>query len=228
MSDLQAVAYYGILDASYVAPQDWLAKYDALVAGGAGLIQIRAKDATPAERRALVDQVVEHRAALRSSLSTLHSPPQPPLIVNDDIELALAYPDLGLHVGQDDLPAAEARKRLGSRRILGLSTHSPEQALAAIDLGPKVLTYFAVGPVFATRTKPDYTPVGLELVRFVARQSPQLPFFCIGGINRGNVAQVREAGARRVVTVSDVLLADDTAAATRQTIETLSSRSAEP
>lgn len=215
MLQISDIAFYGILDSSYVPPRLWLAKYDALVAGGAGMIQIRAKNESPSERARLVELVIEHRAAAAPPES------QPPLIINDDIDLCLAYPDLGLHVGQDDLPPREARDRLGPNRILGLSTHSPDQALAAITLGPKILSYFAVGPVFATPTKPDYTPVGLDLVRFVAEQVTPLPFFCIGGIKRENVEQVRSAGAKRIVTVSDVLCDPDTAAAVRRTIELL-------
>ena len=90
--------------------------------------------------------------------------------------------------------------------------------LAAIALPKGVLDYFAVGPVFATQTKPDYEPVGLKLVTFTAKQNPPLPFFCIGGINRSNISQVHAAGAIRIVSVSDVLCNDDTANAVAQSI----------
>jgi thiamine-phosphate pyrophosphorylase len=79
-----------------------------------------------------------------------------------------------------------------------------------------VLSYFAVGPVFATQTKPGYRAVGLELVTHVAGMQPAIPFFCIGGINRGNVHQVAATGARRVVAVSDILCDRDPAAAVRE------------
>jgi thiamine-phosphate pyrophosphorylase len=137
-----------------------------------------------------------------------------PLVCNDDLEAARAVPGTGLHVGQDDVDARTARAALGPERILGLSTHSLEQARAAIARAD-VLSYFAVGPVFATATKPDYPAVGLELVRAVAALRPPLPWFCIGGINRTNVALVRAAGARAVVAVSDVLCAADPEAAAR-------------
>src|SRR5690606_33960164 len=155
------------------------------------------------------------RAALLDEILPLFAETDIPLIINDDIDLCLQHPGLGLHIGQDDLPAREARERLGPDRILGLSTHSIDQAKAAIALGPDILTYFAVGPVFATATKPDYIPVGLPLVKEVAVRNPPLPFFCIGGITRENISSVRSAGARRVVIVSDVLTAADTAAAVR-------------
>lgn len=213
MNKLRHARYYGILDSGYVKPGDWIAKYDDLVAGGAHIVQIRAKSESPRQRERLLDLVLERRAARQGR--------QPHLVVNDDIELCLKALGIGLHVGQHDIPAQEARARLGPDRILGLSTHTPQQAQAAIALGTETLSYFAVGPVFATQTKPDYTPVGLELVRFVSAQKPQLPFFCIGGINRGNIRQVIAAGATRVVTVSDALCAEDTAQAVAETIALL-------
>lgn len=79
-----------------------------------------------------------------------------------------------------------------------------------------MLSYFAVGPVFSTPTKPDYTPVGLDLVRWVGGLEPALHFFCIGGISRKNARQVVETGGKRIVVVSDVLRADNTADAVRE------------
>lgn len=203
--DLAQARFYGILDTSYVSDNDWEAKCKALIAGGADIIQLRAKKQTRTERRALLERILP-----------LFNETTPPLIINDDLELALAHPNLGLHVGQDDLPVAEARAALGPERILGLSTHSPEQAQGAINQAG-LLNYFAVGPVFATPTKPTYTPVGLELVKTVAAWDADskvpLPWFSIGGINRQTVSEVKQAGAKRVVVVSDVLCDRDTATA---------------
>ena len=201
--------FYGILDTGYVSRADWTRKYNALVVGGAGIIQLRAKKESRKEREALLLQILEIRNGVADK-------PQPPLILNDDIELCLHYPNVGLHIGQEDTPAIEARTRLGANRILGLSTHSIEQARFAMELPEGTLDYFAVGPVFATQTKPSYTPVGLKLVQWVEQQSPKLPFFCIGGINRGNLDKVKKAGGSRVVAVSDPLLAKDTAAAVEE------------
>ncbi|MBK1877926.1 thiamine phosphate synthase [Pelagicoccus mobilis] len=214
MLPIDKISFYGILDTGYVTPEAWTDKYQALAAGGAGIIQIRAKGSTAEQRLRLTEQILALREALDTPLSE-----QPHLVINDDIDLCLRFPGLGLHVGQDDLPAKEARQRLGPDRILGLSTHSPDQAERAIALGSDTLSYFAVGPVFATQTKPTYTPVGLELVRYVAKLAPQLPYFCIGGINRGNINQVKQAGAKRIVTVSDVLCDADTNAAVQQSIK---------
>lgn len=206
MPDLRSARFYAILDTGYVPRPRWTAVCRALLLGGADIIQLRAKRETAADRRALLAEILP----LFVPGAVVATPP--PLVINDDLDLALAYPGLGLHVGQDDLAPALARRRLGPGRLLGLSTHSPEQAAAAQALPAGTLDYFAVGPVFATPTKPDYTPVGLELVRHVAGPRPALPWFCIGGIKRANLAAVRAAGAERVVVVSEILTAADPAA----------------
>lgn len=204
---LTSARFYGILDSAYVSAERWTSVCSSLIEGGADLIQVRAKNVTAAERKRLLLEVLP-LFDLRSQLS-------PFLIVNDDIELCAQVPGLGLHVGQDDTPVMEARKRIGADRLLGLSTHSPEQAQAAMDLPEGTLDYFCTGPVFATQTKPDYEPVGLELVRWTAARRTALPWFCIGGINRATMPDVLRAGADRVVVVSDVLLDKDPAAAVR-------------
>jgi thiamine-phosphate pyrophosphorylase len=195
--------FYAILDSAYVDDAEWEYKAESLLAGGACLLQVRAKG-HPVER---VAELVERALPAARKFDV-------PLIVNDHLEVALEIPGTGLHLGQDDGDIRKARKLLGPDRILGLSTHSIDQARLAISAAD-ILSYFAVGPVFATGTKPDYTPVGLELVRKVAREQPPLPFFCIGGINRSNLEQVLEAGAKGVVAVSDPLLDENTEAATR-------------
>lgn len=196
--------FYGILDTGYVARGRCLEKCQALIDGSAGVVQLRAKKQSQAERRDILQEILP-----------LFENSTVPLILNDDLELALEFSTVGLHVGQDDIPVEEARAALGNARYLGLSTHSPDQAVGALERA-HLLDYFAVGPVFATQTKPDYIPVGLELVKHVASLKPQLPWYCIGGINRSNHNQVKAAGARGVVAVSDVLCADDTAAAVRE------------
>tara|TARA_B100000519_G_scaffold201873_1_gene218611 strand:- start:969 stop:1643 length:675 start_codon:yes stop_codon:yes gene_type:complete len=206
---LRECSFYGILDTEYVSRTDWTRKYRALVKGGAGIIQLRAKKESSKARETLLVRILEIR-------NEVEDESQPPLILNDDLELCLRYANVGLHIGQEDTPSIDARSRLGPHRILGLSTHSIQQARQAMELPEGILDYFAVGPVFATQTKPSYTPVGLEMVRWVDQQSPKLPFFCIGGINRGNRNEVSKAGGSRVVAVSDPLLAQDTCAAVEE------------
>ena len=207
-----ASGFYAILDRGYVDDAQWEPKAQALVDGGAVLLQVRAKNASPEAILGLAERV---RPILEAAAV--------PLIINDHLEVALRIPGAGLHIGQDDLPVAEARRRLGPKRLLGLSTHSLEQARGAIAQAD-LLSYFAVGPVFATGTKPDYLPVGLELVAQVAALRPPLPFYCIGGIQPTNRQRVFDAGARGLVAVSDVLLSDDTAAAVRAYADCISGR----
>ncbi len=201
---LQNASFYAILDTSYVQPEHCVSVCQQLLNGGAPIVQLRAKRQTTAEREGLIQQLLP-----------LFEHSDSPLIINDDIELAKRHPQLGLHIGQEDCPIEQAREELGEERIIGLSTHSIQQAKGAIQ-HQNLLNYFAVGPVFSTQTKPDYTPVGLELVSKVAKLNPPLPWFCIGGINQKNAHQVREAGARAVVAVSDVLCANDVAEAVRR------------
>ncbi|MGH2978232.1 MAG: thiamine phosphate synthase [Solirubrobacterales bacterium] len=130
-------------------------------------------------------------------------------IVNDRPELAIACAADGVHVGQDDAPPNEVRGMVGSDALIGLSTHSTEQvdAVSGVD-------YFCVGPVYATPTKPEYPPVGLDLVRYAAEHATE-PFFAIGGIHPGNVREVARAGAQRVVVVRAIRDAADPGAAAR-------------
>lgn len=202
--------FYAILDSGYVDEAEWEYKAESLLAGGACLLQVRAKG-HPVER---VAELVERALPAARKFDV-------PLIVNDHLEVALAIPGTGLHLGQEDGDFRKAREQLGPDRILGLSTHSLDQARSAIAAS-EILSYFAVGPVFATGTKPDYTPVGLDLVRKVVAEKPSTPFYCIGGINRTNLEQVLDAGAKGVVAVSDPLLDEDTEAAVRVYSERLS------
>ena len=130
--------------------------------------------------------------------------------VNDRPDLAIACAADGVHLGQDDADPARVRRLVAEDLLIGLSTHSPEQVDAAEDVD-----YIAVGPVFATPTKPEYPPVGTELVRYAAANA-RVPFFAIGGIDSGNVAEVAAAGAQRVAVVRAIRDARDPGAAARE------------
>jgi len=207
-NNLADALFYAILDTGYVPRERWKQTAASLLAGGADLIQVRAKRESDADREELLCEVLR--------LVEQWNGPKPHVIVNDDVELAARYEGVGLHIGQDDVRVEEARQRIGPRRLLGLSTHSRSQATRAFSIPSGVLNYFCVGPVFAPATKPDYEPVGLDLVRWTAGQRPTIPWYCIGGINRGNVASVLTAGGRRMVVVSDVLLAEDPASVVQE------------
>lgn len=129
-------------------------------------------------------------------------------LINDHIELALAVEADGVHVGQDDLPLSIVRKLVGPERIIGVSTHSPEQARAAVAGGAD---YIGVGPIFATNTKTDVcAPVGLDYLRYVA-ENLTIPFVAIGGIKEHNLAEVLNAGAKTVALVTEIVGCTDIA-----------------
>ncbi len=185
---------YGILDTAYTAPEAWPVLLPKLIRGGVQIVQVRAKDLKP-------DEIVAHTLKIKPLLKEACVP----LIMNDFPELVPLVGADGCHVGQDDMTVAEARKLTGRATIVGKSTHSLEQAIAAEAEGAD---YIGVGPIFSTPTKPTYTAVGLELIKGVSERV-KIPQFCIGGIKLENLPQVVSSGAKGVVIVSGLLTADD-------------------
>ena len=137
--------------------------------------------------------------------------------MNDRVDLALALEADGVHVGQDDLPAPEARRLLLPGMILGVSTHDEAQARRARDDGAD---YVAVGSIFPTGSKAGFRLVGPDLVRRV-RAEIAAPLVAIGGITPDNVAEVIRAGADAVAVISAVCAAPDPAAAAGRFLETI-------
>lgn len=127
-------------------------------------------------------------------------------IVNDYLDIALAVEADGVHVGQDDLPVPCVRNIVGPSRIIGVSTHSPEQARKAVADGAD---YIGVGPIYTTQTKTDVcAPVGLEYLRYVV-ENIDLPFVAIGGIKKHNLKEVLKNGARTVALVTEIVGSTD-------------------
>ena len=205
--------FYGIVDTGYVVPEMLFDKCVQIADAGVKIIQLRAKKEDSPTRRNLAFELLPIFKKRQDVF----------FIINDDIELAAEIcsliPNAGLHIGQDDGDPKSVRAEIGYDRVLGLSTHSIEQAAAADNLND-VLDYFAVGPVYATNTKPGRPAVGLELVEKVAASNPRLPWFCIGGVNAKTAEQVRKAGGRRIVAVSDVLVQNDTTEAVKSLVAT--------
>ncbi|MDQ8190259.1 thiamine phosphate synthase [Roseibacillus persicicus] len=191
---------YGIVDLGY-APEDRLPEVTrALIAGGAGIIQLRAKGRTK-------DEIL----AWAKELLPICREADVPFIVNDFIDIAVAVDADGVHLGQDDGPLSAAREQFNEPKIVGRSTHSPEQAQAALAEGAD---YIGFGPLFPTPTKKGRPGIGLEnIVGMQETVGSKIPVFCIGGIRRDNLPEVKAAGAQRVVVVSDLLLAEDIAIA---------------
>jgi thiamine-phosphate pyrophosphorylase len=169
--------------------------------GGVDIVQLRLKDAG--------DEAIVATARRYAAVCGAHGVP---LILNDRPDLVAAAGADGVHVGQDDMPVAQARGLVGPDRIVGLSTHSPAQIDAAA--AESEIDYIGVGPVHATPTKPGRPPVGVDLVGYAAAHAAT-PFFAIGGIDAGNVAAVRAAGATRIAVVRAITDAADPEAAAR-------------
>jgi thiamine-phosphate pyrophosphorylase len=181
----------------------------AALAGGVDMVQLRDKSASD-------DELVRAAAVFRR-LCDEHDAL---FWLNDRPDLASACDADGVHVGQDDMEAAVARRALGPDLLLGLSTHSPAQLDAALASGDA--DQLSVGPVWETPTKEGRPAAGLDYVRYAAGAAGDRPWFAIGGIDPGNVREVIEAGASRVVVVRAIRDADDpraAAAALREALE---------
>lgn len=128
-------------------------------------------------------------------------------IIDDFVDLAMAVDADGVHVGQTDLPAKVVRELIGEDKILGLSTHEPMQLDKSNELGD-IIDYIGVGPVYATQTKKDATPVGFSYVEYASHNAKH-PFVAIGGIKEHNICDVAAHGAKTFAIVSEIVGADD-------------------
>ncbi len=179
---------------------DLAAFADAVYGAGVDIVQLRDKEAEAVpllEAAAVLRQAADRHGGL--------------LALNDRADVALAAGADVLHLGQDDLPMAWARRIVGGDdMLLGRSTHDLDQARRAIEEG---WDYFAVGPVYATATKPGRPAVGTGLLEAVAALRPPVPWFAIGGVDLGTLDEVAGAGASRAVVVRAITEAPDPAAA---------------
>jgi thiamine-phosphate pyrophosphorylase len=205
-ADLSRCRLYAILDLGYVEIREAPKMVDNLLRGGVDLIQLRAKNLSAVEIEKLAGEL--HSATMRHGL---------PLIINDHPGIARNICAEGVHLGQDDMPIAEARKIVGADCAIGKSTHTVDQAIRAFYEGAD---YIGFGPLFATPTKPDYPPIGLKEISKV-HEAVRIPIFCIGGIKLDNLPKVLEAGAQRVVIVSALLQAADPAGYARAVKQSL-------
>lgn len=203
MKPLADALLYGILDLGYVAPDALERMTASLLEGGVDVLQLRAKGAD--------EEVIEGYAR---RVIALTEPAGVPLILNDYPQIVPSVGAQGAHVGQEDFSVEDARWRAGRALagevelpVIGKSTHSLQQATAAMEAGAD---YIGFGPLYATPTKPGRPAIGIEdIVRVEALATK--PVFCIGGIKIENLETVLDAGARRVVIVSQMLEAGDVA-----------------
>jgi thiamine-phosphate pyrophosphorylase len=181
---------------------------DAALAGGVDVLQLREKGIEARDELAALEVLAEVCARHGALLA-----------VNDRADVALAADADVLHLGQDDLPVAWARRIVGDDVVIGRSSHSARETAAAAD-EPGV-DYFCVGPCWPTPTKPGRPAPGLDLVRTVAERAPDRPWFAIGGIDEARLDDVLAAGARRVVVVRAITEAADPRAAAARLVERL-------
>lgn len=187
---------YAVTHFESVSP-DIIHQVDRAYRGGAGIVQLRMKQVSDRDFIRLglkVREIARHYGR--------------GFVVNNRVDLALAVNADAVHVGQEDMPLEHLRsllEKLDSPLLIGKSTHSLEQALAAQEEGAD---YIGVGPVFSTPTKPDYAPVGLELVSRV-KQKIRIPFVAIGGIDESNASKVLKAGASCIAVVRAIFSSPD-------------------
>ncbi|MEI6818255.1 MAG: thiamine phosphate synthase [Verrucomicrobiota bacterium] len=196
---------YCILDLGYVAEENAESVTASLLAGGAGLLQLRAKN----QDLATIERVARRLLPLCRQAGV-------PFVLNDHAALAATIGSDGLHIGQDDGSLADARKIVGSDLFIGRSTHSLDQARAALAEGFDCIGF---GPLFPTPTKAGRPSIGLQDIAAMEREvGSKIPAFCIGGITPETLPQVLAAGARRVVIVSALLKAADIRSATADAV----------
>ena len=215
MKPISQCFLYTFVDLAYLHGRDPAEVARQLCDGGSDLIQLRAKGAAPEQVLRLAEVILPVTESFGIGL-----------VLNDHAAIAARVGAAACHLGQEDffgagftqvseVTGADARMRLG------LSTHSPEQASRAIAAGPD---YIAIGPVYATPTKPTAQPVSLDYVRWAAK-AIRIPWFAIGGITLQNLEDIQAAGATRVCVVSSILESPDVAQACRHFRQRLGSSS---
>jgi len=186
---------YGITAEEHSLGRNNIEVVEQMLAGGVRVIQYREKDKKAREKYL---ECMKIREMTREAGAVF--------IVNDDVDIAILACADGVHVGQDDLPPEEVRRLVGEQMVIGLSTHSPEQARAALAGG---VDYIGVGPIFATRTKKDVCdPVGLGYLEYVVRNI-KIPAVAIGGIKEHNIGEVARRGACCIALVTEIVGAAD-------------------
>lgn len=204
---------YCITAEMYSKWRDNITVVKEMLSGGAKIIQYREKD-MPMLRQ--YEQCLKLRRMTKDAGAML--------IIDDYVGLALAVGADGVHIGQEDLPIEAVRKIAGEEMLIGLSTHSPEQALNAAARGAD---YIGVGPVFETHTKKNVcAPVKLEYVDFAVK-NVAVPFVAIGGIKENNITSVLEHGAKCVSLVTGVVGANDISSAVSGLIKTINTYKAQ-
>ncbi|URK16856.1 thiamine phosphate synthase [Thalassospira sp. GO-4] len=204
------LSLYLVLDPELCRTHSMVETTQAAIAGGATIVQLR-------DKRAGTEGLIRIGRELMDAMRGTGVP----LIVNDDIDAAIAIGADGLHVGQDDLPTKTARDRLGPDKIIGLSI---EDETVARKVDRSIVDYVGIGPVFATPTKPDHKPaIGFDGLASLVRIAG-LPSVAIGGLKRDHVDPVFETGANGIAVVSAICGQPDPEGATRKISDAIKAR----
>ena len=180
---------YAVTDRSWVGIQTLLEQIESSLLGGTTLVQLREKDLSDCEF--IQEAISVKRLCERFGV---------PLLINDNVNVALRSGADGVHLGQDDLPLQEARKMLGPNKIIGISTHTVEEAMEAEQGGAD---YVGVGSVFATQTKLDANVLSIDYIREIC-QAVTIPVVAIGGIKEENMDVLRNTGVAGIAVVSAI------------------------
>ena len=192
--DKKAMLLYAVTDRAWVGKQSLYEQVKSALKGGATCVQLREKEL---DDTAFLNEAIE--------ISALCKQYGVPFFINDNVEIAIKCHADGIHVGQEDMEAAQVRQRVGNDMIIGVSVHSVEEALEAVKNGADCL---GVGAMFSTSTKTDVNVLPKETLRDICA-AVNIPVVAIGGIGKSNISQLAGTGVDGVALVSAIFAADD-------------------
>lgn len=192
--DKKSMLLYAVTDRAWVGKQSLYEQVKSALKGGATCVQLREKEL---DDDSFLDEAIE--------ISALCKQYKIPFFINDNVEIAIKCHADGIHVGQDDMQAAQVRQRVGDDMIIGVSVHSVEEALEAVKNGAD---YLGVGAVFSTSTKTDVNVLPMETLRDICAKV-DIPVVAIGGIGKSNISQLAGTGVDGIALVSAIFAADD-------------------
>ena len=192
--DKKAMLLYAVTDRAWVGKQSLYEQVESALKGGATCVQLREKEL---DEESFLKEAIE--------ISALCKQYGVPFFVNDNVDIAIKCHADGIHVGQEDMEAAQVRQKVGDDMIIGVSVHSVEEALEAVKNGADCL---GLGAVFSTSTKTDVDLLPRETLRDIC-DTVDIPVVAIGGINKSNISQLAGTGIDGVALVSAIFAADD-------------------
>lgn len=197
----QNLLLYGITDRTWLNGASLYSQVESALKGGVTFIQLREKNVSYSE---ILKEAIEIKELCHSY--------NVPLIINDDVELALEADADGVHVGQNDMEAGKAREKLGPDKILGVSARTVEQAVIAQNMGAD---YLGVGAVFGTNTKSDARKIDNNVLSDICR-AVKIPVAAIGGINKDNISELIGSGISGVAVISGIFGQNDIEGAAKE------------